>query len=372
MNYLAIIHYLPLEFYPPVTNFLDIFLKDSDTNTVRVYTTKNNKHRSIYTNSKCLICRYPLIKKENLFFRLLKYMQFNIGVLFSLINLKPSKILYYETFSSCPVYIYKRFFNRKVNIYVHNHEYLSPEWYKKNMCLLKYYHKKEINFLYPRAIWNSQTNEKRAELFINDNPQINTDTIKIIPNYPPATWSINNVTHKKCDNIRFVYVGTLSLEYTFIKEFCEWVKNKEGMIFDIYSFNITPATEEYLNSIQASNINFFKEGVEYDDIPKLISQYNVGLILYRAITLNFRHNATNKFFEYLACGLDVWFPKQMEGCYEYVTEGTYPKVIKLDFEDLESIALNEITSRENLIYCPTSYYAEEAFSELINHLLLVD
>jgi hypothetical protein len=124
--------------------------------------------------------------------------------------------------------------------------------------------------------------------------------------------------------------------------------------------------------LQLPNIQFFNTGIEYDDIPKLLTQYDVGLVLYKAITLNFKYNATNKFFEYLACDLDVWFPKQMEGCYPYITKDTYPKVVKIDFENLDKIDFHELIFKENLRYSRTDYFAEDAFAELINRLSQTD
>jgi hypothetical protein len=60
-------------------------------------------------------------------------------------------------------------------------------------------------------------------------------------------------------------------------------------------------------------------------LPQVLSQYDVGLILYRCRTLNFVYNATNKLFEYLVCGLDVWYPPCMLGLKTYARSTIAPR-----------------------------------------------
>jgi hypothetical protein len=55
------------------------------------------------------------------------------------------------------------------------------------------------------------------------------------------------------------------------------------------------------------------------------------VIIYRAETLNYRYNETNKLFEYLICGLDVWYSHRMEGIRLHARVQVYPRVIECDF-----------------------------------------
>jgi len=83
-------------------------------------------------------------------------------------------------------------------------------------------------------------------------------------------------------------------------------------------------------------IRFFPKGVEYDDLPGVLRQYHAGVILYRAETLNYRFNETNKLFEYLSCGLDVWYSHRMEGIRPHARIDICPRVIECDFENMEA------------------------------------
>ena len=63
---------------------------------------------------------------------------------------------------------------------------------------------------------------------------------------------------------------------------------------------------------KSHNINF-RGAISQSDFPLIISQYQIGLVLYKGHIPNYIYNAPNKLFEYLACGLDVWYPICMKG-----------------------------------------------------------
>ena len=68
-------------------------------------------------------------------------------------------------------------------------------------------------------------------------------------------------------------------------------------------------------------------------MPALLADYDIGLILYKAHTKNYKYNAPNKLFEYLVCGLKVFYPDVMLGIKPYITEN----IIPLNFKNMTSI-----------------------------------
>ena len=76
----------------------------------------------------------------------------------------------------------------------------------------------------------------------------------------------------------------------------------------------------------------------YDDLPDLLRDFHAGLILYKGNTPNYIYNETNKLFEYLACGLDVLYPRQMVGVKPYVCRDARPRVIECEFENMDGFA----------------------------------
>ena len=165
--------------------------------------------------------------------------------------------------------------------------------------------------------------------------------------------------------VKCVYIGAVSLKDTFIREFCEWVIGQQGQVlFDVYAYNIPRDTVDYLENLESEFVRFFDKGVEYDGMPDLLRRYQVGLILYRGNTLNYVFNAPNKLFEYLVCGLDVWFPKEMKGIYPYERNDLLPKVIRIDFIKMSSFDLGRAMDRNGLPWKVDEYCCEDVFVEL--------
>lgn len=357
---------MPLEYYPPVTNFLNVMVKHAFF--VKVWTTHNTKKRITYHNEKLkTINRSPFPEKsDNVLERIFKYFYFNISCFIGLIKYKPEAILYYESYSVYPVFLYMKFFGKATKLYIHYHEYEDRESYKNGMKLVKYYHELEKKFLYKRASWISQTNKERLHMFASDHPKLPSEVLKIMPNYPPKIWSsqVNGKSKASKDIIRTVYVGSLSLKDTFIREYCDWVLNQNGKVcFHVYAYNLDDDTIAYLKSLNTDYIVFYNKGVEYNKMPALLADYDIGLILYKAHTKNYKHNAPNKLFEYLACKLLVLYPDVMSGMALYQSDN----VIRLNFEQIPSF--NEIKKYfSNKTDLKSSYNAKTALQPLIDHL----
>ena len=357
---------MPLEYYPPVTNFLNVMVKHAFF--VKVWTTHNTKKRITYHNEKLkTINRSPFPEKsDNVLERIFKYFYFNISCFIGLVKYKPKAILYYESYSVYPVFLYMKFFGKATKLYIHYHEYEDRESYKNGMKLVKYYHELEKKFLYKRASWISQTNKERLHMFASDHPKLPSEVLKIMPNYPPKIWSsqVNGKSKASKDIIRTVYVGSLSLKDTFIREYCDWVLKQNGKVcFHVYAYNLDDDTIEYLSSLNTDYIVFYTKGVEYNKMPALLADYDIGLILYKAHTKNYKHNAPNKLFEYLACKLLVLYPDVMSGMALYQSDN----VIRLNFEQIPSF--NEIKKYfSNKTDLKSSYNAKTALQPLIDHL----
>lgn len=368
---LAVVHYMPLEFYPPITNLLDVLSNESSS--IKVWSTVNLKHRKTYRNKRLQnIHRSPFPKeKEHTILRLFKYLVFNWACFWGLVWYNPKTILYYESYSAFPIYWYLKLFGKGKRLLIHYHEYESSENYANGMRLVKYYHKLEQRYLYRKAIWISQTNEDRLKLFHRDEPYIKTKQLMVMPNYPPAKWSYQAklVASKKSDIIKTVYVGSLSLKDTYIKSYCDWLILQEGQItLDIYAYNLHEETRNYLEQHTSPYIRFFANGISYEDLPKVLPDYDIGLILYKGNTPNYIYNAPNKLFEYMACGLEVWVPHVMKGCQPYLNRATRPVVRTVDYTNLNDTLLAAYQSHLDLPFVPAAYSCNVALQPLIKAL----
>lgn len=372
MKKLAIVHYQPLELYPPVMNLIDS-LENLGANT-EVYTTENFKNNFKFS-SKVDITRFPSPSKGNAFVRQILYLKFVFGVFIRLMAKQPRKILYYETISALPIFLYSVFSFKQASIYIHNHEYLSKDWYQKNSFWNRFQHKLECNYLFKKSQWISQTNQIRLELFKEENKYINTSKLKVLANYPPKKWLSTKTNFKSSRNneVRFVYVGTVSLDYTYIIEFISWIKTVPNATLDIYTININETTENKLKQVLNNNVRLLINQLQYNEIPKVLMNYDIGLILYKAITVNYKYNETNKLFEYLNCGLEVWFPKEMLGCKPYETND-FPGVRICDYQNLSTLVNNlelflsnkEDISNQRALNRYKKYFFEDEYKNFIN------
>lgn len=333
---IAIVHFLPLELYPPVMNLLDVASTDSSFNAYfDVYTTHNSVGRRKFEpkSSRISIRRFGLGRTDGRLKRGLHYCLYYFRVLFGLIVTKPLSVLYYDSISSFPAVVYKKYINRNVRLFVHYHEYMSPEEYERGMVMLKCFHKIERRVL-PMATWISHTNRSRMDLFARNMMQYQIQCGEVLPNFPPESWNVRIGSRKERDIVRFVQVGTIGVDTMYVKEFAGWIFSMNGRaVWDIFSFSMDQKTRDYFTKLNCPWITL-KDPVDYNDLPEVLANYDVGVILYKGHIPNYVFNAPNKLFEYHVCGLDVWFPNHMLSAREYETTSTYPKIISVDFSRL--------------------------------------
>lgn len=378
----AVVHWFPIEYYPPATNLLN-YLSTKDDLDITCYTTHNPKRRKPYENSSISIVRigFPAPSK-NIIVRILFFLGFQLSTLGRLVATWPQFVLYYEPQSAFPVAIYS-LLNWRAKILCHHHEYHDPSQFnRRGMLAARINHYIEKLFLFSRCIWISHTNDHRMELFKKDIPSLNPASLQILPNYPPNSWYTANPStnpssefpiSKQKTPLRLVYVGSLSTSTTFIEQIVEWVTLHNGEVtLDIFCFNSDSSVSKLLSSCPSPHIRFHAGGIEYPDIPRVLSQFDIGLILYKCTTTNYTFNATNKLFEYLATGLDVWFPTEMLGVHPYKESSSSPRIIEVDYKLTTTLNAAKESFFPRPSYVLKKYACEDAFSSLYEGVIHVD
>jgi hypothetical protein len=372
MRKLAILHFSPIERYPPVINWLNFLADQKNAGFgVRVFTLQagNGVKPFAPPAANIQIARPGKAGKKGVF-AYLNYGIFHVRTLLQLIKWRPDTVLYYETLSSFPALFYKKFINQRSSLFIHYHEYASPKEYREGMVLAKWFHRLEKK-VYPLAAGISHTNGERIALFKNDLEGIMLPSLYVLPNYPPASWrsaSQQRALTPGPAKIKIIYVGAISLDTMYTRELAQWVAQQDGkVIWDIYSDNFTPEARTYLESFD-KNLIRFRNGVDYDTLPGILPGYDIGVILYNGHIPNYVYNAPNKLFEYMACGLDIWFPDVMLGCYPFVTAGIYPKTVAVDFSHLSDWDLTAALDHTGLQYAPSAHYAEDVLPDLLQKM----
>ena len=363
MRKIAVISANPVEFYPPLRNLLrDPRWKG---HRVTLYSMLSRKRSGLQFQADGIRCVRTVQRRSRFScLNLLDRLWFSFRVLGGLIISRPDRILYIESNSALPVYWYRRYFNRKVGIFSHYYEYAEPEQYAREPWN-GYCHGKEL-YLYGLLNWCSHCNSRRLEFFCRD-WGVPPELSHVVPNYPPREWQAHFRERRSFSApLKAVYIGSLSNDTMYVREFAAFVMAQGGRIhWDIFAFNHDGETRRELEELGCPWIRFFPEGVEYDRIPALLDGYDVGILLYRGHSMNYRYNETNKFYEYLICGLDVWFPSSMLLLHGYQKRGTFPCVTMADFGELKSFDWECAASHEGVPCRKPLFAAEDANSQLI-------
>ncbi|HLX92633.1 MAG TPA: hypothetical protein VKR32_13170 [Puia sp.] len=362
---LAIIHFNPIELYPPVMNWVNFLGEQEYPVEVKVFSMKVPGIPKSFQSKKPFIdiLRSGNQKSKSIILRYWSYFLFYAKTTFTLLWWRPDTLMYYETYSSLPAVLYHKLAGRRPRLFIHYHEYTSPEDYLKQGKFYRLLHKLE-RIIYPVSQWLSHTNQERMQLFLKDNQDILIPHPFILPNYPPRSWKPRKVLPVHTTPLKIVYIGALSLETMYVKEFIDWVLQQKGeVIFDIYSSNCTEDAKAYLQSMESDLVHLY-EGVDYFSLPEILAKYDIGVILYKGHLQNYIYNAPNKLFEYLACGLDVWFPDILVTTRNYVTTDSYPKVISIRFSELDQFRWQNAVERDHLDYKPSVFYCDGVFDSL--------
>lgn len=335
---IAYLHVLPIEYYPPAQNSA-VLLADHKHWDLRVWTSHNRRGLPAWEHSGVTITRPVDANPESVIpLRMAGYATWHLLAARGISAWKPDALISVEPHSALAAWMYYKFFRGRAPLFIHHHEYYSPEdFLAPGMRSLRKTGNLERGELFGRAVWVSQTNAERLRLIREWNPAISNDAARVLPNYPPREWVERAASSQRpgsSNKIRMVYVGSASFEDTFIREAVMWViRHPDRASLHVSGNNVRADVWNWIESLGGPNVSIDRSGCDHADLPSLLTQFDVGLVLYKGNTLNFVHNVTNKAIEYLACGLEVWYPPQMTGISRFHETFPAERFREVDFSD---------------------------------------
>ncbi|MCB0802244.1 MAG: hypothetical protein KDB74_04035 [Flavobacteriales bacterium] len=366
LGQLFILHFRPLENYPPIQNLLHVISSTTKAKQLKIRCISTKGQLKAMNFQGVEVNRFGELNSSKLLLWW-TYLWYNFAALLLLIVHRPKQVLYYESLSAFPVILYKRFINPKAKLYIHYHEYTSPAEYDKASPVERYFHRLEKT-IYGSVDWISHTNKVRLDKFlIDEGITFNKEKHHYLPNFPSRNWAKPNQKWNGKEPLKIVYVGySLTEKGSYLSEIVEYLSQLAiKTTLSIFCLNQNDFIKQMEGTKGKLLIKVF-DGLAYEELPPILSQQHIGLILYKATTPNYINNAPNKLFEYLSCGLDVWYPQEMLGIHEYKTQES-PKVVCIDFNFLKQVNINHLLLNENESRNIT-YFAENVYSQLIHRL----
>jgi hypothetical protein len=337
---LWILHFQPIENYPPVMNVLHSMVNSGFK--IVVLTTRCDKTPFFCENVKIIrFGDYSI----NRIYRYLCYFNFNIIGSFFMILKNARVILFYESFSVIPVY-FINVFRPEAKLLMHYHEFeLIQQDHLKTFYneILIFLEKKVIS----KTIWLSHTNNDRLNNYICQNAQVKILNPKIFPNFPSNSWTNQTVDKnlsRAGSKLKIVYVGSLGFETTFILDFLGWLfVNKDYCELTIYPQSMDKGLIEIIQSLNYSNL-YIENNISYYDLPGKLIEFQVGLVLYTGHSPNYVYNVPNKVNEYLACGLNVWYSDVLISTHKFAEENPKYPLYSVDFSKGKNFKAPEFSS----------------------------
>jgi hypothetical protein len=335
---IAFIHALPLEYYPPATTMLDLLSRVPGWE-VRAWSSANARDSVEWTSEHVTVDRPRQSSQHaSLPSRMAGYLNWHLRTARRVSQWKPNVVISIEPHSALATWLYYNVMLGNARLFIHHHEYYAPDDFSGGgMRLLRATRHLERGDLFERAEWISQTNAHRLRLLQEWNPAA-LHKGRVFPNHPPVAWinrARSEARERGVTRTRFLYLGSASLADTFIGEFAKWIAERpEKGTLHVAGNNISDEVWENLRSLGATNISFTEGGWDYSAIASMLRNYDVGLVLYRGNTQNFVYNVPNKTFEYLAGGLEVWYPLQMHSMAEFHAANPSLPMREVNFLDL--------------------------------------
>lgn len=334
---------MPLEIYPPASNALAVLARQAGWE-VRAWSSANRKGLPAYAAESVRVCRPSFPGPEcGSGRRLAGFLRWHFLVARALGRWQPDVVLSIEPHSALALWLYYRLFGGTARLFIHHHEYYAPvDFLGAGSRTSRLCHYFEKNDLFGRAEWISQTNETRLRMMQADCAAVTPTNGRIWPNHPPRAWVARGTScraaalaNAQSGPLRLVCVGSLSFVDTFVREVVEWVVARPGSVsLHLCGHNVRPDVWQWIESLAAANISTDPAGCAYDELPDLLARFDVALVLYKGNTLNFVHNVPNKALEALACGLEVWYPPEMEEMRLFRHRHPGLRLREIDFKDL--------------------------------------
>ena len=308
---ICVVHYLPVEEYPPLQNLMVALRKQKRLNVV-IFTgsleTRSYHLQSLAEN--IIVFFFPYLKaggwRQKLDFAMMVRKE-SVNRSFDCV------FAFGDEFSGL---VCSRM-NSKIKA-LHLHE-LPPQIGVGNKFLSKslFFELVLLHFTIKRFKWISQVTPRRAELF-SKRFQVQC---RHLYNFPSARFESNIRGKRVNGRLRIIYVGScnpVSVQVSILKRLS---------MSKLVELSVLATNKQGLEQVAGLTGTQLLSRVPYSKLPNLLRQFDVGLVLYNGHSDNMRYGVPNKLIEYLRCGLHVVYPSALESVTDFVSAHNLTSVI---------------------------------------------
>lgn len=308
MKRALVVVYSHVEFYPPTINAIEVLSDKYDEVIILHRNTKVKKYIFADNVKEFISGDFVSINDTQIksyWWKLKSFFSFCKSFYRLIKNYKPDLILIYDPIPLLSFKIIQLFTNIKAKTWYHNHDLLTEKNVKR-FSISWFAMLNEKTFIHNVDVF-SLPSKLRMTYF-------NSDKISLLPNYPSLKLitKINYFNKIKSDSskLKIIYQGMIS-EGHGIEEIIIATSEIRNIEFSIVGFY----NDDYINKLRGlidtydvnSKVKIYPFFDDYKSLLAFTSEHDVGVGLYMN---NNEMNSTmgtasNKIFEYIACGLVV-------------------------------------------------------------------
>lgn len=366
-NKILCVSYIHPEYYPPTLNAIGELSKIFDS--VLVLFRAHKKNEWIYApNVKLTVSgKSTNLKTQETaktFNKVFWFLQFTFDLYNLVKSQKPKYVLLYDPIPLFAFWLIKGFCSKDIKVWYHNHD--IAEISKVRKYSIGWFATKYESRMFPYLDIFTLPSEERKQYFPMEKLK---GSYFFLPNYPTINF-YSKFTHDSniIENqpIKLIYQGNVSKGHGL-----ELIVSILGAVISGHNFELHIAgktSEEMKQNLNDIAGNYkakiiFHGRLSYSELPKLTSSCHIGLAINEptAIIYQTGGSASNKIYEYVACGLPILYLDD-EHYNSYLGKYSWAKNIILQKESVKK-ALTDIINN----YTTLSIAAKSDFTKDLNY-----
>ncbi len=301
--------YIDADFFPPTINAILNFAEVSDE--VIVVSRNNSAGDYPYPSNVVLkkvgrYCTVREMEKQPVGLKALEFLKFTYRLFRSSKSNKCELLVLYDHIALFSFFLAKSV-SKKSKVWYHNHDMPIKEIIKKRTIggLAAAYEEKAMNYI----DYFSLPSQERLPFY----PHVNTRIpVFIIPNYPSLKVYGNVQIRNNREGFKFIYQGFIGAGHALEEVIqCIGLFQKDNHIEFILKGSVHVDYKKKLNDLShqlgvAGQLHWYPVG-PYRELPALTASATVGIGINKNTDIVNRNQGTasNKIYEYAACGLPV-------------------------------------------------------------------